>query len=355
MADEARRPAPSPGNPPGDGADALLEVEDLRTSFLTPAGPVRAVDGVTFHLRRGETLGIVGESGSGKSVLSRSIMGLLPPEGVDRAGSVRFDGAELSSLDPRELRRYWGRSIAMVFQDPMTSLNPTRRIGSQLVEGMRRHLGLDSSTAKARALGLLDSVGIPAAARRLRQYPHELSGGMRQRVTIAMALACDPVLLIADEPTTALDVTVQAQILALLEEQQAARQMAMILITHDLGIVAEVTDRLAVMYAGQLVEVADTRSLFRERRMPYTDALMRSIPSVDRPARTRLESIPGRPPPLLDLPSGCRFAPRCGHVRDRCHEQAPPLLGEPDHLARCWFPLGGSPAAARDGRAGVPA
>jgi len=322
----------------------LLEVTDLCTSFRTPAGLVRAVDGVSLTLDRGRTLGIVGESGSGKSVLSRSIMGLLPKRNVERRGRVVYDGHELTALGTRAQRELWGAEMSMVFQDPMTALNPVLRIGNQITEGLRHHLGLDRATARANAVALLRSVGIPEPERRLRQYPHELSGGMRQRVMIAVALACGPKLLFADEPTTALDVTVQAQILNLLALQQRERNMAMILVTHDLGVVAGRADDIAVMYAGQIVETAPTATLFRNVRMPYTEALLRSIPKLDEPRHARLQAIPGRPPQLVDPPRGCRFAPRCPYAQARCHAEAPPLVeSEPGHSYRCWYPVGHGP------------
>ena len=322
----------------------LIDVEDLRTSFRTARGQVKAVDGVSLSLDRGRTLGIVGESGSGKTVLSRSIMGLLPKRNVERSGKVVYEGVDMLTASADEVRDLWGAEMAMIFQDPMTSLNPVLRIGNQITEGMRYHLGLDRKTADKNALALLREVGIPQPDRRLRQYPHELSGGMRQRVMIAVALACGPKLLFADEPTTALDVTVQAQILNLLQREQRERDMGMILVTHDLGVVAGRTDEIAVMYAGQIVEKAPTATLFRHVRMPYTEALLRSIPVLNAPSHTRLQAIPGRPPDLINPPSGCRFAPRCPYVQDKCREEAPPLIeAEPGHSFRCWFPVGASP------------
>ena len=323
----------------------LLEVEDLRTSFRTPAGLVRAVDGVSLTLDRGRTLGIVGESGSGKSVLSRSIMGLLPKRNVTREGTITYDGRRLDAMADGARRDLWGTEMAMVFQDPMTALNPVLKIGNQITEGLRYHLDLDRKTARLNAVALLRSVGIPEPERRLKQYPHELSGGMRQRIMIAVALACGPKLLFADEPTTALDVTVQAQILNLLAGQQRERAMAMILVTHDLGVVAGRADDIAVMYAGQIVEQAPATTLFDNVRMPYTQALLRSIPKLDEPRRTKLQAIPGRPPNLVDPPAGCRFAPRCPYAQDQCRAEAPPLVeSEPGHTYRCWFPVGVTPA-----------
>jgi peptide/nickel transport system ATP-binding protein len=345
---------------PATTAGHLLEVSDLRTSFITPFGRVRAVDGVSFTLDRGRTLGVVGESGSGKSVLARSIMGLLGARNVERSGSVRYDGRELMDLDRKDLRSLWGTEMAMVFQDPMTSLNPVMKIGNQLTEGLRLHFEMGRDEARQTAVELLTSVGIPEPARRLGQYPHELSGGMRQRVTIAIALACGPKMLFADEPTTALDVTVQAQILNLLATQQRERNMSMVLVTHDLGVVAGRTDEIAVMYAGQIVETAPTRTLFANVRMPYTEALLKSIPKLEHPSHTRLQIIGGRPPQLVAPPPGCRFAPRCPYAQERCHNEPPPLIEaeEPGHLYRCWFPVGtdaNREALERNLAEGVPA
>ena len=320
----------------------LLEVTDLRTSFSTPRGRVRAVDGVSLTLERGRTLGIVGESGSGKTVLSRTIMGLLPSRGVEIEGTVLYDGQDITGAPADAMRKIWGVEMAMVFQDPMTSLNPVMRVGNQIDESLRHHLDMPKSEARATALALLKSVGIPEAERRLDQYPHELSGGMRQRITIAIALACGPKMLFADEPTTALDVTVQAQILDLLAAQQRERHMAMVLVTHDLGVVASRADHIAVMYAGQIVEHAPTADLFANMKMPYTEALLASIPRLDQPSHTRLAAITGRPPDLIDPPQGCRFAPRCQYARDKCHAEEPPLIEAevPGHLYKCWFPVG---------------
>src|SRR3954463_10252692 len=265
---------------PLDGA--LLEVNEIQTHFKSERGLVRAVDGVSFSLERGKTIGIVGESGCGKSVLSRSIMGLLPSNAV-RHGSITFEGREIGKASSHLMKQYWGTQMSMVFQDPMTSLNPVMRIGQQIMESLRFHLDVSKEYAEETALALLRSVGIPEAERRLREYPHQLSGGMRQRVMIAIALACGPKLMFADEPTTALDVTVQAQILDLLQEQQRERFMAMVLVTHDLGVVANRTDDIMVMYAGKAIERAPTRTLFAEMRHPYTEALLKSIPKLDQP------------------------------------------------------------------------
>ena len=332
----------------------LLEVEDLRTWFRTPRGIVRAVDGVSLTLERGKTLGVVGESGSGKTVLSRSIMRLLPKSTtLHPTGVIRFDGRNVLDLPPKEMQDIWGEEMAMVFQDPMTSLNPVVKIGRQITESLRHHLKVGRQDAKETAIALLTSVGIPEPVRRLNQYPHELSGGMRQRVTIAIALACGPKLLMADEPTTALDVTVQAQILDLLQKQQRERYMGMILVTHDLGVVAGRADEIAVMYAGQIVERAPTYELFTNMKMPYTEALLRSIPRISNQSHTRLDAIGGRPPDLVNPPTGCRFAARCAYVQDKCRQEMPPLLpaSGPDHEFRCWFPVGtpeGKEALARN-------
>jgi peptide/nickel transport system ATP-binding protein len=326
----------------------LLEVRDLRTHFLTPLGTVRAVDGVDLTLERGRTLGVVGESGSGKTILSRSIMGLLPKRNVVREGSVQFGGVEVSSMSLRERRRIWGREMAMIFQDPMTSLNPLMKIGEQIAEPLRLHLDMPRGEAMHTAERLLTDVRIPEARRRLAQYPHELSGGMRQRVMIAIAMACGPTLLLADEPTTALDVTVQSQILDLLGEQRRERNMSVVLVTHDLGVVAGHTDEIAVMYGGRIVEKAPTRTLFADMKMPYTEALLRSIPKLDAHSHTRLHVIPGRPPDLVHPPTGCRFAPRCEYVQDRCRQEEPPLIatGDPRHTYACWYPVGSVRPAA---------
>jgi len=336
--------------------DPLLDVVDLVTHFYTEQAVVRAVDGVSLRLEQGRTLGIVGESGSGKTILSRSIMGLLPRRNVVRRGEVRFQGRDIAKLAERELSRIWGADIAMVFQDPMTSLNPVVRLGRQLTEHIQVHTGVGKKEARNRAVDLLRSVGIPEARRRLREYPHQLSGGMRQRVMIAVALACGPKLLLADEPTTALDVTVQAQILDLLTAQQEERHMGMILVTHDLGVVAGRTDEIAVMYAGKVVEKAPTRTLFTDMRMPYTEALIQSIPRLANPSHTRLTVIPGRPPDLGRPLAGCRFAPRCAYAQDRCSVEEPPLVeAAPGHSYACWYPVGtpeGSDALARNRRNG---
>ncbi len=327
----------------------LLDVTDLKTHFRTERGLVRAVDGVTFTLERGKALGVVGESGSGKTVLSRSIMGLLPSTAVLQ-GSVKFAGQEVLGLDSKQMRHLWGREMSMVFQNPMVSLNPLMRIGKQIIEPLQIHLGMDNTDAKATAERLLRDVRIPEPEKRLKQYPHELSGGMRQRVMIAIALACGPTLLFADEPTTALDVTVQAQILELIAEQRKDRNMSVILVTHDLGVVAGHTDEIAVMYGGRLVEKAPTKTLFANMKMPYTMSLMRSIPKIEDPSHTRLLTIPGRPPDLVHPPKGCRFAPRCAYVRDKCRTDDPPLVTAEtaDHVYACWYPVGSPEFQERD-------
>ena len=331
---ERFEPAPTEG--------PLLDVKDLTTYFKTPRGLARAVDGVTFTLERGRTLGVVGESGSGKTVLSRSIMGLLPRNNVVRSGTALFEGHDLVTASDDQLRSLWGSQMAMVFQDPMTSLNPVMKIGNQITEVLRQHLDITKDYSEELALALVQSVGIPEAERRLNEYPHQMSGGMRQRVVIAIAIACGPKLLFADEPTTALDVTVQAQILDLLQEQQRERFMAMILVTHDLGVVAGRADNIAVMYAGRVVETAPTRTLFRSMSHPYTEALMRSIPKLSAPSHTRLTAIGGRPPDIIHPPTGCQFSPRCPYVQAKCREEEPPLQdsGEPGHAFRCWIPVG---------------
>ncbi len=320
----------------------LLEVRDLRTHFRSPRGLVRAVDGVTFSLARGKALGVVGESGSGKTVLSRSIMGLLPKRTTVRSGEVIFEGLDISNYGAKQMRDLWGTEMSMIFQDPMTSLNPVVKVGRQITESLTQRLDLPKDQAIDTARKLLGDVGIPEPSRRLNEYPYQLSGGMRQRIAIAVALACGPTLLFADEPTTALDVTVQAQILDLLDEQRRDRNMAMILVTHDLGVVAGRTDEIAVMYAGKLVEKAPTRALFANMKMPYTEALLRSIPKMEDPSHTRLQVIGGRPPDLISPPPGCRFAPRCPYAQERCRVEEPPLVEAetPDHFYACWYPVG---------------
>jgi oligopeptide/dipeptide ABC transporter ATP-binding protein len=322
---------------------ALLEVENLKTYFKSRRGDVRAVDGVTFSVERGKTLGIVGESGCGKSVTALSVMGLLATNARIVEGAIRFDGRELTRLSDRELEDLRGRQIAMIFQDPMTSLNPTLTIGTQLTETMRRHLELSADDARKRAVELLEEVHIPNARARLDDYPHRYSGGMRQRVMIAIALSCNPKLLIADEPTTALDVTVQAGILDLLEELREDHEMSMIIITHDMGVVAEAADDIAVMYAGQIVEQASAEALFDHPEHPYTEALLGALPQLEGEGvrESRLTAIPGRPPDLVDLPDACRFAPRCPYANpnDACAQRNPELREiRPGHLVRSAHP-----------------
>ena len=337
----------------------LLKVVNLKTHYLTGRGPVRAVDGVSLTLDRGKTLGVVGESGSGKTQLSRSIMGLLPTKNIVRAGQIFYEGHDIISYTPDQMRSVWGSEMSMLFQDPMTSLNPVIKIGRQITESLQFHLDMDKGEASETALALLTSVGIPEPAQRLGEYPHQLSGGMRQRVTIAIALACGPKLLFADEPTTALDVTVQAQILNLLQAQQKERHMAMILVTHDLGVVAGRTDEIAVMYGGKVAEQAPTPVLFSHMKHPYTEALLNSIPKIEQRSHTRLEAIGGRPPDLVHPPAGCNFSPRCPYAQDKCRAEDPPLIEAetPGHVYRCWYPVDspeGRDALARNIAAGVP-
>ena len=316
----------------------LLEVNDLRVSFRTDAGEALAVDGVSFSVGAGETLGIVGESGCGKSVSALSILGLIadPPGRVLPGSSVRLRGEELLTAPPARLRDVRGGEVAMVFQEPMTSLNPVLRVGDQVAEAVRRHTELRGDAVNERVVTLLDRVGIPDPASRARAFPHQLSGGMRQRAMIAMALAGDPELLIADEPTTALDVTIQARILTLLDDLRRERNMALVLITHDLGVVAQVADRVAVMYAGRIVEEAPSVNLFSTPAHPYTIGLLRSIPDPDKPG-DRLEAIPGSVPSPHAWPPGCRFHPRCAVALDRCRTDNPSLMQAPATRAACWL------------------
>jgi oligopeptide transport system ATP-binding protein len=322
---------------------AVLEVDDLRTHFFTREGVVQAVDGVSFQVEKGKTLGIVGESGCGKSVTALSIMGLIPkPPAKIVSGSVIYEGRDLTTLSEHELEDVRGLEVAMIFQDPMTSLNPTFKIGTQITETIRRHFDTTKEAARQRAVELLEEVGIPRAAERLNDYPHQFSGGMRQRVMIAIALSCNPNLLIADEPTTALDGTIQAQILDLLERLREEHEMAMIIITHDMGVVAEAADDVAVMYAGQIVEQAPALDLFENPEHPYTEALLGALPQLegDGIREGRLTSIPGRPPDLVNPPEGCRFGARCPYRdEDSCATQ-PQELREvrPGHLVRSAHP-----------------
>ena len=317
--------------------DPVLEVRDLRTYFHTEEGVARAVDGVSFAVGRGQTLGLVGESGCGKSVSAFSIMRLVPePPGRIEAGQILLEGRDLLALDEEEMSRVRGDDIAMIFQEPMTSLNPVLTCGFQIAEAVVLHQQVPMQEARARAVEMLQLVGIPAPEQRIDEYPHQLSGGMRQRVMIAMALSCNPDVLIADEPTTALDVTIQAQILALLESLQESLQMAIVMITHDLGVIAETADQVAVMYAGQIVEYAETQALFARPRHPYTRGLLRSIPRLDA-EQERLDIIPGVVPDARAFPPGCRFAPRCPLADDLCRAEVPPLEEmEAGHWASCW-------------------
>jgi oligopeptide/dipeptide ABC transporter ATP-binding protein len=318
--------------------DNILEVRHLSTHFFTRAGPVKAVDDVNFNITKGSTLALVGESGSGKSVTSLSIMRLVPPPGKITAGEILFSGRDLMKLDDREMRRLRGREIAMIFQDPMTSLNPVYTVGNQIAEAIELHQRIPRKEAWTRAVEMMTRVKIPDAERRASDYPHQLSGGMRQRVMIAMALSCKPTLLIADEPTTALDVTIQAEILELLRGLRDDFDLSMLLITHDLGVVAETADRVAVMYAGRIVEDASVRELFHNPRHPYTEGLLRSVPRLTEEGLKlrRLETIEGTVPNLLHLPPGCKFAPRCSYVIDECTANEVELLAvDGDHWARC--------------------
>ena len=317
----------------------LLQVRGLHTHFATGAGIVRAVDGVSFSVEHGETVAIVGESGSGKSASAMSILRLIPePPGRITAGEILFAGRDLMRLSDAEMRQVRGGDIGMVFQEPMTSLNPVLTIGRQLTEGIEQHRGLRPEAARARAVELLGMVGIAEPARRLKQYPHQLSGGMRQRVMIAIALSCDPKLIIADEPTTALDVTIQAQILELMKELTRRLGVALIIITHNLGVVARYANRVNVMYAGRIVESGSAEAIYRDPRHPYTMALLRSVPRLDIPRRTRLAPIEGQPPDLTRLDGGCAFRPRCRFAIDACAAAKPPLAtaGETEHRAACF-------------------
>jgi oligopeptide/dipeptide ABC transporter ATP-binding protein len=318
---------------------ALLEVRNLRTTFLTAAGVVRAVDGVSWDVEEGETVALVGESGCGKSVSALSIMQLVaPPTGRIESGQIIYKGRDLLKLTEEEMRHVRGREIAMVFQEPMTSLNPVLSIGRQLTEGLEIHMHLTPPAARARAVELLGMVGIPDPERRLAQYPHQFSGGMRQRMMVAMALGCNPSLILADEPTTALDVTIQAQILELMKSLSKRLGVAMLIITHNLGVVARYADRVNVMYAGRIIERATAAELYANPRHPYTLGLLRSVPRLDEPIRERLVPIEGQPPDLTRLPVGCAFTPRCAFRVGRCDEQAPGLetVGEGGHVAACW-------------------
>ncbi|ASK62330.1 peptide ABC transporter ATP-binding protein [Virgibacillus phasianinus] len=316
----------------------ILEVSGLKTHFFGDKGSVPAVDGVDFRVRKGEILGIVGESGSGKSVTSLSIMGLLrDTSGKIVAGSVKFDGEELTGFTEKQMRRIRGNDMAMIFQEPMTSLNPVKKIGEQIQEAVLLHLKYNKKLARQHTINMLKQVGIPRADEVIFEYPHQLSGGMRQRVMIAMAMSCNPKFLIADEPTTALDVTIQAQILELMKGLQKEENTSILLITHDLGVVAEMCSRVVVMYAGKVVEEADVYELFANPKHPYTKGLINSVPKL-RQGSKRLDSIPGNVPDPANMPSGCKFAPRCAHVMDICHSKDPALeLLDDEHSCRCWL------------------
>ncbi len=316
----------------------LLEVRDLKTYFFTTGGIVRAVDGISYDVNEGETVALVGESGCGKSVSALSIMRLVAaPAGRILSGQIVFKGQDLRALDEEAMRRIRGREIAMVFQEPMTSLNPVLTIARQLTEPLEIHLGMTPEVARHRAGELLAMVGIPDAERRLAQYPHQFSGGMRQRMMIAMALACSPSLILADEPTTALDVTIQAQVLELLKNLARRLGVAMVLITHNLGVVARYADRVNVMYAGKMVEQGSAREVYANPCHPYTLGLLRSVPRLDEPREAKLTPIDGQPPDLTRLPPGCSFAPRCRYAIARCQVEVPPLMGIADsHLSACW-------------------
>jgi peptide/nickel transport system ATP-binding protein len=328
-------------NPAGSGhqarASSVLDVRDLSAAFFTRRGVVRAVNGVSFSIEAGETLGLVGESGCGKTATAMSILRMLPFPGRITGGEIVFQGENLLARPESTMRYIRGKEIGLIPQDPTASLNPLITIGQHLEEVLQTHLGMNGRAARARGLELLGTVGIPEAERRYRAYPHQLSGGMRQRVMIAMAIACRPALLIADEPTTALDATVQAQILELIQSLSRELNMTTLLITHNLGIVARLCDDVAVMYAGQVAETAPRDELFARSRHPYTVSLLRCVPRLDRVGVDQLESIPGQPPDLIRAPQGCTFAPRCPIVGERCADEAPPLtMAGPEHLAACW-------------------
>ena len=319
-----------------NGSKVLLDVSDYSVGFRTESGLAQVVDKVSFTLERGKTLGIVGESGSGKSVLNRSFMGLISSNRQIEEGSALFDGEQLVGRDRQD---FWGKRIGMIFQDPMTSLNPVMRIGRQIFEPLKQHLNMDKAQATGRAIELLTQVGIPEPERRLKQYPHELSGGMRQRVMIAIALAGEPELLIADEPTTALDVTVQKYILDLLADLQTDIGMAIVLITHDLGVARGRTDDIMVMYGGRVMELAPSEELFSSMSHPYTEALFSAIPRVDQPKHTRLTPIAGAPPDPVDPPPGCRFSPRCVYAQDDCLTSLPQVDPAAEHQFACFYPV----------------
>ena len=315
----------------------LLEVKDLATYFFTPEGVVKAVDGITYDLEEGETLALVGESGCGKSVSALSLMRLIQNPGRNVAGQVLFDGHDLLAIDDNDMRRIRGKDMSMIFQEPMTSLNPVLTIGRQLTEALQLHLELDKQAAEQRAGELLLMVGIPEGDRRLKDYPHQFSGGMRQRVMIAMALSCNPKMLIADEPTTALDVTIQAQILELVQRLGKELGTAVLIITHNLGVVARYADRVNVMYAGKIIERGTAREIYGNPRHPYTIGLLASVPRLDEPRKEQLDPIQGLPPDLIALPEGCSFRPRCKFAIDRCATEIPPLVEVSEgHTSACW-------------------
>jgi len=327
---------------------AILRLENLSVNFRTPFGVLNAVRNVSVELQPGECLGIVGESGSGKTVCSRAAMGLLHGSNVERTGRVVFNGVEVSALDSVAVREHFGTGMAMIFQDPMTALNPVRKIGSQIMEGLRLRRGFNKQQARKRAEELLALVKIPDPAAVLEKFPYQLSGGMRQRVMIAIAISCEPKVLFADEPTTALDVTVQAQVLALLSELRQSLGMAVVLVTHDLGVVAGNADSVMVMYAGEAVEYASTKELFANMKMPYSEALLKSIPRIDGKSGARLTVIEGRLPNPIDRPAGCGFAPRCSYAQANCHAEHPDLIDSGNnHHYRCWYPLSGSSVGGR--------
>ena len=318
----------------------LLTIRNLHTYFYTDEGVAKAVDGVDLELKEGGTLGVVGESGCGKSVTALSVMRLIPdPPGKIAQGEIIFEGKNLLSLSEAEMRKIRGRSISMIFQEPMTSLNPVFQIGDQISEVLRLHEGMSRREAWDRSVEMLKMVGIPSPERRVQEYPHQLSGGMRQRAMIAMALACSPKLMIADEPTTALDVTIQAQILELMNRLQRDKGMSVILITHNLGVIAETAQKVAVMYAGRIVEYAEVKPIFGNPMHPYTQGLLKSIPRLDEDhaRKARLEAIPGLVPSLLELPKGCKFSNRCKYVFEKCGEEPQLIEAEPRHLVRCWL------------------
>jgi peptide/nickel transport system ATP-binding protein len=318
----------------------LLAIHNLHTYFFTDEGVAKAVDGVDLELKEGGTLGVVGESGCGKSVTALSVMRLIPdPPGKITQGEILFGGTNLLDLSEAEMRKIRGRSISMIFQEPMTSLNPVFQIGDQISEVLRLHEGMSRKESWDRSVEMLKMVGIPSPERRVQEYPHQLSGGMRQRAMIAMALACSPKLMIADEPTTALDVTIQAQILELMNRLQKEKGMSVILITHNLGVIAETAQRVAVMYAGRIVEYAEVKPIFFNPMHPYTQGLLKSIPRLDEEhaRKARLEAIPGLVPSLLELPPGCKFSNRCKYVFEKCGEEPQLIEAEPGHMVRCWL------------------